>query len=437
MIAFGFRYLKYRFLACFSALFMIGLAVSVYGGPFSLNYAVPLLGAAFVSFAAATGFALLHKGAAAYCAALIGALLLGPGYQALREALIRTFDGPAVFLRLPELWSAFNSAAAIVRAKIIEFCENPLLSADESALLCGILIGSKDGFSDLLYEIMSASGFMHIAAVSGLHIGFLCAFMSFCLRRLRCAKRAALTIPVLLFYMAAAAFTPSVCRAVIMCSVYLAARIVLRTPDPLTSLSASALLMCLIDPETLKSVSFLMSYAATISLLLFMPPVTELASAFISRISLRASKRLPYSELIAKTIYSSLMALTASAAASLSSQIGIMPIILHYFHRVSIMSFIGNVIVIPCTMAVFVTGLVCSALWAAFPAAASIIGYIFVKPQLKIILSCAGAFSKFAYSPLHRPGPSAVILFYLLALLLWSLVVKASAKYNESPLDAS
>ena len=95
------------------------------------------------------------------------------------------------------------------------------------------------------------------------------------------------------------------------------------------------------------------------------------------------------------------------------------------------MSFIGNIIVIPCTMAVFVCGLVCAAVYAVFPAAAALLGQIFVLPFLKTILSCAGFFSRFAYTPLHRPDAAAVILFYLLALLLLNRLSKAARKPGD------
>lgn len=433
MIKKGFRYLRYRYLACFTALFMIGLAVSVYRAPVSFNFAAPFLGAAFVLFAAAALCAFSRREAAALCLTLCGAFLLGLGYPALRGVLVSALRRPAEALRLPYL--GLMRAAEAVRSKITDFCESPCFSTDEGALLCGILIGSRGGFSDLLYETMSNSGFMHIAAVSGLHIGFLTAFISFCLRRAERKKRAAAAIPLLLFYMAVAAFTPSVSRAVIMCCVYLISQIAPRTPDSVTALSFSALLLCIISPDALKSVSFLMSYSATLALLLFMPPASAVLGRANGRLSALLSERLPRPQFFGKIIFSILTALTMSAATSLVSQIGIMPIALYYFHRISLMSFIGNIIVIPCTMAVFVCGLVCAAVYAVFPAAATLLGGVFVKPFLKIILSCAGFFSRFAYTPLHRPGPGAIVLFYILALLLLGCLVKAAEKLKSSAGD--
>ena len=60
----------------------------------------------------------------------------------------------------------------MIRGKVSEYADYILAGSEESGLLKGILIGDKNDFSENLYSDMSKSGFMHIAAVSGLHVSF-------------------------------------------------------------------------------------------------------------------------------------------------------------------------------------------------------------------------------------------------------------------------
>ncbi len=325
------------------------------------------------------------------------------------------------------------TAAFAAGDKISEYCGKAFYDKDAGALLRGILIGSRDAFSDELYEIMSTSGFMHIAAVSGLHIGFLSGVIFLILRYLRRGFRIFAAAPVLLFYMAAASFTPSVCRAVIMTNLVMLSWLILRTPDPVTSLAASALLFCIINPYITASVSFMMSYAATLALLLFMPPLTIISAHYCRRLTERLKRsRLFRRKRVSGAAYAAMLSIALSACVSTACQIGITPIAVHYFNNIAPLSFIGNIIVVPCTMIVFVTGLACTAVYALFPAPALILSRVFVYPFLKIIMSCADLFSNFSYSPNFRPGLIGAALFYFLALILLYFLTKFSKKFDKS-----
>lgn len=325
------------------------------------------------------------------------------------------------------------TAAFAVGDKISEYCDQAFDDKDAGALLRGILIGSHDAFSDELYENMSSSGFMHIAAVSGLHIGFLSGIIFFILRPLRREFRVFAAAPALLFYMAVASFTPSVCRAVVMTNLIMLAWLILRTPDPVTSLAASALLLCAINPYITASVSFMMSYAATLALLLFMPPLTIISAHYCRRLTERLKRfRLFRRERFSGAAHAAMLSITLSACVSIVCQIGVTPIAVHYFNNIAPLSFVGNIIVIPCTMIVFVTGLACAAVFALFPTPAFVLSRVFVYPFLKIIMICADFFSNFSYSPNFRPGLIGAALFCFLALILLNFLTNFSKNFNAN-----
>lgn len=331
----------------------------------------------------------------------------------------------------------FLFAAAVVRKKIFDYCDTVFPEADAAALMKGILTGSREDFSDEFYGLMSGSGFMHIAAVSGLHIGFLCGFVFFMLRVFGRKTGALFAAPILIFYMAAADFSPSVVRAVIMTCIVLASWLFEKTPDLPTSLFASALIQCLINPFVTASVSFMMSYMATLALILFMPPLDPLLRRLSSGAARILGKRKIFSsERAGNIIYGACLAVLTSAAVSLACQIGITPIILHYFGRASLLSFFGNIVVVPCTMVVFVAGLICAAVYCASPNISAMLSFVAVYPFLKIIIALANVFSKFSYETMYTPGFFASVLYYFLALVLLNFLTNVSEKYGSGPTNA-
>ncbi len=334
-------------------------------------------------------------------------------------------------------YDRFLGAAAAVRKKIFDYCGTVFPDADAAALMKGILTGSREDFSDEFYGVMSGSGFMHIAAVSGLHIGFLCGFVFFILRVFGRKTRALFAAPILIFYMAAADFSPSVVRAVIMTCIVLASWLFEKTPDMPTSLFASAFIQCLINPFVTASVSFMMSYAATLALLLFMPPLDPLLRRLSSGAArLLGKSKFFSSERAGNIIYGACLAVLTSAAVSLACQIGITPIVLHYFGSASFLSFIGNIVVVPCTMAVFVAGLICAAVYCMSPNFSAMLSFVAVYPFLKIIIALANVFSKFSYETIYTPGFFASLIYYFLALILLNFLTNLSEKYGSNPANA-
>lgn len=132
----------------------------------------------------------------------------------------------------------------------------------------GLLLGDS---SLLTYEEDTAfqtSGLRHVIAVSGLHVSIL-----FSLVYLLAGKRRGLTallgIPVLILFAAIAGFTPSITRACIMQSLMILAMLLNREYDPPTSLGFAALVMLMVNPQTITSVSFQLSAGCMVGIFLF------------------------------------------------------------------------------------------------------------------------------------------------------------------------
>ena len=115
--------------------------------------------------------------------------------------------------------------------------------------------------TDLSYEVdtaFKASGIRHIIAVSGLHVSILFSAI-YLISGKRRGITALLGIPVLLLFAAVTGFTPSVTRACVMQILMILAMLLDREYDSETALSFAALIMLVLNPLAVTSVSLQLS----------------------------------------------------------------------------------------------------------------------------------------------------------------------------------
>lgn len=147
------------------------------------------------------------------------------------------------------------------------------LPATESGVLSALCLGRRDTLSDEVADGFRRAGLSHLLVVSGLHLSLVALAVRELLRRVGLGLRlsAALTIPVVLLFAMLVGATPSVCRAAVMCLVWLAGYLLRRRSDGLTSLGLAAILLLLHNPYTLLSVGAQLSFLATAGVLMLTP----------------------------------------------------------------------------------------------------------------------------------------------------------------------
>jgi len=127
------------------------------------------------------------------------------------------------------------------------------------------------GDSSLLdYETdtdFKVSGIRHIIAVSGLHVSILISIVFLLCGRNRFLS-AIIGIPLLVLFAAVVGFTPSVMRACIMQMLILIGLFFDREYDPPTSLAFAVLVMLVVNPITIVSVSFQLSVGCIVGIFL-------------------------------------------------------------------------------------------------------------------------------------------------------------------------
>ena len=143
-----------------------------------------------------------------------------------------------------------------------------------------LLVGYRDDLDSELTEAYSNTGVVHIIAISGMHLGMIYVLFLFLLRPLEKWKelRWIKALLILLFMWLFGLLTgggASIMRAVIMFSFITAAQLFNRRTNLYNSLAASAFLMLLFNPFLLWDVGFQLSYAAVLSIVLFMKPIYQ------------------------------------------------------------------------------------------------------------------------------------------------------------------
>lgn len=135
---------------------------------------------------------------------------------------------------------------------------------DIKNITTAMIFGDKTGMNENLYESFQKNGTAHILAVSGLHIGIIYAFINRVIEAGRRKKHNILIMVFLIMYCFLADFSPSVVRAVIMIALHIFSKIYHLRYDLISSACVSGITILLINPYSLFSGGFQMSYLAVL-----------------------------------------------------------------------------------------------------------------------------------------------------------------------------
>lgn len=213
----------------------------------------------------------------------------------------------------------------IIRQSISNFL-NENVNVDVANLISAVLFGDKNNLDSDIKEVYSLSGIGHLLAVSGLHIGFIVAMLSFVLDKLKLKKwiNFLILFVILLFYAYICGFSPSVTRACLMSLVFAFSFVVGRKYDKLNCLGFVALLILLVKPLYVFDAGFLLSFASVFCIFTLSKPLTML----FRRAKLNTK-------------------LSQTFGLIVSVQFGLLPMMALYYETFNILSFFTNLICVP------------------------------------------------------------------------------------------
>ncbi len=234
------------------------------------------------------------------------------------------------------------AALYAVRARASAILDR-LMPQPYASLANGMILGIESGIPRELYAKFNLTGTSHVIVISGSNIalvsGILLLLFTWGLRGRK--KLAALfsLIGIGLYTLLVGA-DAAVVRAAIMGGLYVLAIAFNRQSAAIITLFVAAIVMLLLNPLTLWDVGFQLSFMATLGLILFSTPLQQAWDA-------RIGKRLPG---LANNILAEGLLIT------LAAQITTMPMVVYYFGRFSIISFLANLLIIPVQPPIMIAG---------------------------------------------------------------------------------
>jgi len=266
------------------------------------------------------------------------------------------------------------------------------LPGDEGALIKGILIGDKQDFSTDLSNAFRLSGLSHIVAVSGLHIGIFIMFISFGTSLFSSRKLQAFIMLLMIFiYVVIADFQPSILRAAVMAAYGLAIELSKLRKDSLCALMGATLLLSFINPFLICNIGFILSFLATLGIVLLGGAFTKYKLA------------------------------NAGIAAFLFTA----PIIAYSFNTITLAALFTSILISPLVVMALLLGLLMCALP---PLGVLISPVLFCISHVMIIIS--KVFASIKFLTIDVPSPSLLVMMFSFAglYLLYLLLVKKGSK---------
>lgn len=228
----------------------------------------------------------------------------------------------------------------------------------EQAIAMALILGVTDDIDTDLVNAYSASGAMHVLAVSGLHVGIIYALILFLLQPFQrySWSRWFIAVTSLICLWAFAFVTglsPSVLRAVTMFSFMAIARPFGIRTNIYNTLAASAFVLLIFNPFLIMSVGFQLSYLAVLGIVYLQRPIYQLwvCNTWITDWVWKIT------------------------CISIAAQLTTFSLGLLYFHQFPVYFLVSNLFVIPLSTFVLVLGIVLLAL-QFFSPVANVLGFL-------------------------------------------------------------
>lgn len=229
-------------------------------------------------------------------------------------------------------WAALYGLKDRARLALARMVPEP-----EASLLQGIVLGIKAGIPKTLYDEYNATGTSHIIVISGSNISLVARLFALSFGQLLGKRRAYwLTLAGIALYVLLVGADAAVVRAGLMGGLYATGRHLGRLATAHISLAASAVILTLFEPLALWDAGFQLSFAATLSLILFSPPLEARVERGLARMVSSG-----------KAATGILRFLNEALVATLAAQVLTLPVVAYHFGRLSLVSPLANLLILP------------------------------------------------------------------------------------------
>jgi len=296
----------------------------------------------------------------------------------------------------------------------------------EAKIIKALILGDQQEIPREIMDQFSRTGTTHIIAISGFNVGIVALFALLIIRPFLKSSQWLLlrfevhtlatwfAILVVVGYTFVAGAGISVVRASLMIIVIMISLLLSRERDLLNTLALAALLILLASPPSLFDVSFQLSFAAVAALLFFVPRFNAL---------LGPETGANGQPIIIWLLKKGGRSVTLFFLVSLAATLGTLPLILLYFNRLSVITLLANMLVVP-ILGILATP-VCLLIIAAVPFSATMTeGLIGIAvPLVRVSLTLIDHMAGWSWAAVFIATPTLpeIVAFYLLLAVagLW------------------
>ncbi len=286
------------------------------------------------------------------------------------------------------------------------------LSGAPLGLLQGILLGDKHSIPEEVARRFRHTGLAHALVISGLHVGLVTVFFFTAFKLCRLPDRAACvaTVSVLILYAFVTDLQAPVVRASMMATVVLLGRAMERDGEIYNSLGVAALMILLVWPLSIFSLSFQLSFGATLSIVALHRPLIEFFPAEWRREDRWAGKWI-----------------ITPLCVSVAAQIGTGPLIAYHFQQFATVSLVANLCVVPLLALVVSLGILaglCGSLAPVLALPFNACNYLVITGLIHIV----DGFAAIPYASVQTPRPDP----WFLALCAAAVVLASHSRQSAA-----
>ncbi len=297
--------------------------------------------------------------------------------------------------------------AALLNAKATaQNIINHNLPEPQAGLLSGILLGNERGISPEVSDAFARVGASHVIAISGFNMVILSGVILKLLGGLPFKRRWQVVIAIAIIgaYTIFVGANAAVIRAAVMSSVLIIGQSLRRKTYVPATLAFVAIMMTALTPTVLWDISFQLSFFATLGLALYVDPLSRQFRRFLDWF-------LPPNLVDITTSF-----LAEPLIVTIAAQITTLPLIVLYFGRLSSVSIIINLLIIPPQAALLIIGVLATLAAFIVPVIGQILYWLdFIL--LSWTISLVRLFSRLSFADVDFKVDARLITLYFIVLL--------------------
>ncbi|MBI5778209.1 MAG: DNA internalization-related competence protein ComEC/Rec2 [Planctomycetes bacterium] len=228
---------------------------------------------------------------------------------------------------------------------------------EQASLLKALILGERPAVPDTIETDFMRTGTIHILSVSGLHLAMVAGFLFLLLGGLGVTgrNRAILLIISAGLYAVLTGLSTPVTRSLVMIAVYFGSEIFIRKSNPLNSIALAGLIITAYNPNEVFSGGFQLSFLSVISIVSFTTPILALMRYKTIGTDIPAFIPLTLPERLGIILKKYLV---NAVAVSCAATLGVFPLVLMYFHLITPVSILANIVLSPLVFLIMLFGFI-------------------------------------------------------------------------------